>query len=75
MFSVNYVQSYRSDLIKKNLGCGNSIAYGNYIYPKGIIDALYMISNLHVYSINFDCQRKETFAKIFGYSQDYENLI
>jgi hypothetical protein len=65
-YTIHYVRSYRQDLIESYFGCGKSIVYGTYLHPLGLVDALYALSNSHVYGFNANCQRKDTYIKLFG---------
>ena len=60
--------------VKDAFGCGKSIVYGTYLYPLGLVDALYMLSNSQMYGIG-GCQRPRTFMKIFGDAQDYAEIM
>lgn len=73
-YTIHYLRSYRRDVIEQNFGCGHSVVYGTYLHPMGLVDALYMLANSHVYNFNSNCQRKHTFVKLFGWAQDYEQL-
>lgn len=65
-YTIHYVRSYRRDLVEANFGCGKSVVYGTYLYPLGTVDALYALTNSYIYGFNAGCQRKDTYAKIFG---------
>lgn len=71
VYTVHYVRSYRRDLVDSYFGCGKAIVYGTFLYPMGTVDALYALMNPHVYGINANCQRKDTYVKLFGEAQDY----
>jgi hypothetical protein len=75
VYSVNYLKSFRKDTFEKYAGCSKSIAYGTYIYPKGIVDALYMLANPNIYGLNFQCNRVDTYLKLFGSAQDFDLLL
>lgn len=76
VFTIHYLRSYRPDLIQKNFGCEKSIVYGTYLYPMGPVDALYALLNPHTYSgLNANCHRSETYIKLFGDDQEYEQLM
>lgn len=74
-YTIHYLRSYRKDLVDANFGCGKSIVYGTYLYPLGIVDGLYALSNGHIYGINSQCQRKDTYVKLFGEAQDFPLLV
>lgn len=71
-YTIHYVRSYRRDLIESYFGCGKSVVYGTYLYPMGLVDALFALSNSHIYGFNANCQRKDTYIKLFGEAQDYD---
>jgi hypothetical protein len=75
IYTLHYVRSYRRDLVESYFGCGKSVVYGTYLYPLGPVDALYALMNSHVYGFNANCQRKDTYLKLFGAAQDYAQLI
>lgn len=75
VYTVHYVRSYRRDLVDSYFGCGKAIVYGTFLHPMGAVDALYALMNPHVYGINANCQRKDTYIKLFGEAQDYAELI
>ncbi len=66
IYTIHYLRSYRRDLVDGYFGCGKAIVYGTYLHPLGAVDALYALMNPHVYGINANCQRKDTYIKIFG---------
>ena len=66
VYTIHYVKSYRRDLIENNFGCGKSIVYGTYLHNLGAVDALYALTNSNIYGFNANCQRKDTYMKIFG---------
>lgn len=70
-YTVHYLRNYRRDAVENNFGCGKSIVYGTYIHPMGLVDALFALSNSNIYGFNSNCQRKDTYMKIFGEAQDY----
>lgn len=74
VYTIHYLKTFRRDLIEGSFGCGNAIVYGTYLYPKGLVDALYMLASPHVYGFNSRCQRKETYVKVLGADQDYSKL-
>lgn len=75
VYTVHYLRTYRHDLIQKYFGCGKAIVYGVYLYPMGPVDAMYALMNPHIYGFSSNCQRKETFLKLFGDAQDYSKII
>jgi len=75
VYTVHYVRSYRRDVVENNFGCGKAVAYGTYLYPLGPVDALYALMNGHIYGFNANCQRKDTYLKLFGEAQDYQQLV
>jgi hypothetical protein len=74
-YTIHYLKSYRSDLVEKNFGCGQSIVYGTYLFPMGPVDALYTLLNANMYGFNGQCQRKDTYIKLFGSAQNYDLLM
>ena len=73
-YTVHYVRNYRRDQIENNFGCGKAVVYGTYLHPMGVVDALYALSSGHIYGFNGNCQRKDTYVKLFGEAQDFEKL-
>jgi len=70
-YTIHYLRSYRADQVERNFGCGQSIVYGTFLYPMGPVDALYTLLNSNMYGFNANCQRKDTYVKIFGTAQNY----
>lgn len=70
-YTVHYVRNYRRDQIENNFGCGKAVVYGTYLHPLGVVDALYALSSGHIYGFNGNCQRKDTYVKLFGEAQDF----
>lgn len=75
VYSIHYVQSFRSDVIQHNIGCEDAVAYGVYVYPNGAIDAMHMLLNGNVYGFSQMCRKKDTYYKLFGTQQDYDELF
>lgn len=62
--------------MSKNLGCGHpNIAYATYVYPSGSKDSLYVHLNKGTYQHHNSCTFKNLYAKIFGTSQNYNQLL
>ena len=74
VFTIPYTRSFRRDTAPDSMGCNHRVAYASFTYPEGPRDALYISMNRHVFKIN-GCGPKETYAKIFGYAQNYDELI
>jgi hypothetical protein len=75
-YSINYVKSFRPDLISKFIGCEEkSVVYGSYLYPSGPMDALYIYLFPGTYAARFNCPQRDLYVKLFGTAQNYEELL
>lgn len=59
------------------MGCkqNSTIIYGNYLFPKGEKDALYVYLNQGIYQTRLSCSNQNYFVKLFGTEQDYSLLF
>lgn len=75
IYTIRYLKSYDRLKVSNFMGCQyKNIVYGNYIYPQGPVDALYVYLNPNMYNFYITCSNN-VFAKIFGTAQDYELLF